>query len=72
MSIMIDMPPAAVEKAESYAQERGMTLARLFSEYVASLDLRKNDLAESFFDLVDAADVHMPKNWKFDRESCYA
>ena len=75
MSITLSIPPAVVQEARTYAAENGTTMSRLIREYFINLVSSGKQEPQTkgcrFLELADAADVHLPKGWRFIRSECY-
>ena len=75
MSLAIDLPPAIVQQAKSYASLQGTTLSCLLREYVA--DLAKKNVQDSspimrWRRLVAKSHGRLKRPYKFNRDDAYA
>ena len=67
MSIMIDLPPAMAQEAQSYADLRGTTLERLLFDYIKA-ELERSRAADDVYKYLMGQSGWLPGDFVFDRE----
>ena len=76
MSITLSVPPAVVQKARVYAEERGTSLNALIRDFLVRLttdDLRRSEAARAFREVASAVSSRRGRNsgYKFCRADAY-
>ena len=71
MCVKIDMPPALERDAQEYATARGMTLERIFLDYLKQELARRRD-ADEVYDYLMSQHGWLPDDYVFDREEANA
>lgn len=76
MSITLSVPPAVVQEARVYAEERGTSLNALIRDFLVRLttdDLRRSEAARAFREVSSAVSSRRGRNsgYKFCRADAY-
>ena len=76
MSITLSVPPAVVQEARAYAEERGTSLNAMIRDFLVRLtsdDLRRNEAARTFREVAAAVGARRVcgSGYKFRRADAY-
>jgi len=71
MSIMIGLPPAMAQEAQSYADLRGTTIERILFDYLKS-ELERSRAANEVYGYLMKQTGWLPDDYVFDREEANA